>query len=259
MFTVELGLAAIYFARHSKDRRSLRWMVALSIFNDVVCVIAASAHAYMTLVPFVAPPVPYHRWPYPVLTVSTGISAFIEQTFLTYRFYKLSENRPISSIIFLAVSVHTVFTIYAGVSMGVNPSYTSNLGVTAVTVAVSMRSVVDILIPLGIVWQLRKADTSFASTKNLVRRISVSTISSGTGVALMGLVFLGLFWSRSLVFDIFCKLLGRLYSITILVNLLLRKRGGDVSDTDLHLPWDTNGSSVGTGSIRSLFPAISTV
>lgn len=123
----------------------------------------------------------------------------------------------------MLVLVHVVFTMIATVEIALQPEFTSELGTTATTVAFCVSVALDLTIPIVLTWKLRQFNSFFQSTKSMIRRITIQAISSGFVVALAGIAFIIMFWTSTPGHLVISGVLGRLYSLTILVNLLGRK------------------------------------
>jgi len=169
-----------------------------------------------------------YSWSVPTIIISTSISAMIEQGFLIHRFHYLSKNHFISFVLAFLVVVHVVFYFIAGIFVGLHPDLRFNhrhsLGTVAATIATALSAVIDVSIALALVIQLRKMKTAFRSTNGLIRRVSINSIASGCAVSIFGVILPILFQLRANVILVFAMTLGRFYSITVLVNLVMLKR-----------------------------------
>jgi len=92
------------------------------------------------------------------------------------------------------------------------------------TVSFSLGAAIDILIPILLIWELRKIKTTYTHTQSFIRRIIVNAASSGCCVALAEIFSLILFWAQYSVVLLGCAIVGPFYGITVLVNLFVCQR-----------------------------------
>ncbi|KAJ7192587.1 hypothetical protein GGX14DRAFT_479938 [Mycena pura] len=87
------ALEIVFFAYHMRQSRwnlpVLKYAVLLMILNDALGTVCGCAYyVYYFLVDLARAP----QWPLAVVLVSTGLSAFIEQSYLIRRYWKVSGN-----------------------------------------------------------------------------------------------------------------------------------------------------------------------
>ncbi|KAF5371503.1 hypothetical protein D9615_009589 [Tricholomella constricta] len=223
LYSLELALTAIYFHQFPKDAPFVRVMVILFLLADTLGTISTCATTWMFAITYANVMVTFNFWTTPVLILTTAVSAMLEQSFLIYRVYALSHCKVVCGFLLLLVVTHVAFSILSSVELSIHPEFGPGIAIMATTVAFCVAAALDILIPIALIWQLRKFTSIFESTKNLVRRLSIKAISSGSVVAITGILFLILFWLQIPEYLIITSTFGRLYSLTVLVNLLGRK------------------------------------
>jgi len=191
-------------------------MVFLSTVHDVVLV-ASSFHSC------IKKPKGF-QWPIPTGLLNNGLIAFCEHVYLIYRFYHLSKNLPLTTILLiLTIAQAGCQLASAGIWLknALSPlqliGKTTNVKVT--TAAVALRAAIDILVAIAVAWQLSRFSVAFATTKSLVRKIMVSTVISGALTALWGVLILALLVTDQYLFVTFSTTIGKIYVITVLANL----------------------------------------
>ncbi|KAF7426075.1 hypothetical protein PC9H_008441 [Pleurotus ostreatus] len=268
LYATEINLAYRYMCKFPNDSRMNRGIVRFALVVDTISTVAVCGNAWIFLVgtPRTGLPPTFHRWPLPTLVIATACSASLEQSFLIFRFWKLrhagsemqrqmreSASRRFHKLrdVFMAgflallVCTHTGFALTSGILIFLNPIIAPGFAVTATTVAKCVSGAADILIAIALVWQLRTVDASFRPTQSLIRRLIANAIASGAIVAVTTLLLMVLFLVKAPAFNIFSAILGRLYSITILVNLSTRLRKHSGSTTGCSDPTPTlNLSSI---------------
>ncbi|KAF9495066.1 hypothetical protein BDN71DRAFT_900970 [Pleurotus eryngii] len=254
LYAMEINLAYRYMCNFPNDSRMIRGIVCFALVVDTISTVAVCGNAWIFLVgtPRTGLPPSYLQWPLPTLIIATTCSASLEQSFLIFRFWKLrhagsemqrqmreSASKRFQKLpdIFMAgflallVCTHTGFALTSGILVSRNPVIAPEFAVAATTVARCVSGAADILVAIALVWQLRTVDASFRPTQCLIRRLIANAIASGAIVAVTTLLLMVLFLVKALAFYIFFAILGRLYSITILVNLStrLRKHSGSTA------------------------------
>jgi len=223
LFFLEIVLAIRYFSQFKGSSR-FNLLVVLIMSNATVTLLATFANTWKLLITHRLSPPTQHSWPLPVMIISKNIAATIEQSFLVYRYYGLSKSIFVSSFCVLAIAVHLASGLLTGIEALVHPSFTNPISIMAHTVSFSMGAVIDILIPVLLIWELRKIKTTYAHTQSFIHRIIVNAASSGSCVALAEIFSLTLYWAQYSVVLLGCAIVGPFYGITVLVNLFVCQR-----------------------------------
>jgi hypothetical protein len=129
-----------------------------------------------------------------------------------------------SFFVVFAILVHFASGLVVGIESLVHPAFTNEVGIMAHTVSFSLGAALDILIPILLIWELRKIKTTYTHTQSFIRRIIVNAASSGCVVALAEIFSLTLFWTQYSVVLLGCAIVGPFYGITVLVNLFVCQR-----------------------------------
>ncbi|RDB29903.1 hypothetical protein Hypma_013990 [Hypsizygus marmoreus] len=232
IFALEIVLVYRYFSRFLRyGPYALHVLVAVILLVDAVGTIGVCASTWLYLVVDGVDPIKDHLWTMPLLLVATSLSAVLEQTFLIYRFHVLSHARSMTAFLLSLVTFHMIITTWCAVNIALYP-VRSRSGTATITfiLGASTAALVDLLIPGVLIWQLQKINSSLQSTQCLIRRVSIQAVSSGTLVAFLGVIAMTLFALMRTAFLIFWFPLGRVYGITVLINLLARHRSANVDE-----------------------------
>jgi len=218
LFIVEFVLAILYcyqFNVHGPRRFNL--IVNFLVVNAVGALIATCANAWKLLIIHPASPPVNHSWPIPLMVIFSNIASTIEQCFLLYRYYTLSRRMHLTGLVLLLIVANATSGFTAAVYILVRPEYP----MTTVTTAISyyLGAIVDVLLPILIIWELRQIRTTYSGTQSLIRRVIVNAASSGAIVAVVEILLLVLFWIRSPAIVLVGAALDPLYGITVLINL----------------------------------------
>ncbi|KAF7290259.1 hypothetical protein MIND_01339600 [Mycena indigotica] len=259
VYMVELLLAYEYYT--NKHLRSpganttfVRWIVALQLLIDTVGTIGDSAFAYLMLVThwgdmaYLA----YNAWPGAVYCITSGISGFIVQLYLVWRYGILSKNYVICGILVLGALTAVSGAIGLGILSMVHRSTSDRKKIVPISMVWLIASVVtDIGVAGALVITLRGFKSNFKSTRSIIHRLIVGAIQTGSATAVVAAVTLITFalWPNTALSLAPGFFLGRLYGCTLLFNLTTRRMGGagDPSDaSDEHF----SGSRGASGTAR---------
>jgi hypothetical protein len=149
------------------------------------------------------------------------IAATIEQCFLLYRYFGLSRNIFSTAVVVLMVIAHDFFGALWAIGLLEPTGFDKAFVMTA---AYCFSAGVDILIPLLLIWELRKIKSTYSCTQSFIRRVIVNAASAGCCVALCEILVLVLLWNEPSAICLFNAALGPLYGITVLINLFVCQR-----------------------------------
>ncbi|KAJ7643736.1 hypothetical protein FB45DRAFT_281174 [Roridomyces roridus] len=209
-----------YFMPQWKLKHVYQYGAYLLILNDVIGSVAVCVNFYDTVVDRV----PQSETAIVVLLITTAISAVMEQSFLLHRYYTISRNRFTISFISLLVVAHFAMTLVCS-TLGPARDQTFTPKLAASTLASIFCAVADVFVSCSIIWTLSGLNTMWRSTQHIVRVLCLNALTSGAVVAtvtvLAGItaVVKGV---DSIIFSIFFASMGRVYSLTILVNIIVR-------------------------------------
>ncbi|KAJ7490456.1 hypothetical protein FB451DRAFT_1389245 [Mycena latifolia] len=245
LFTTEVALFVYYIPKWNLHLAYRYWFYVV-IANDLLATCIVCANLYTTIVDNGSRP----SWLIAILLLSSGISAFMEQTFLIHRYYTVARSIPMSAILMLLVVAHfgvILAAVYGGLSF--KAVFGAKVSACIYFVSASLCAAADVLIALSIVWSLSGIRPMWRSTQQLIRVLCINALTSGAVVASVtllamvtqlveGVIAIGAslpFPLINLLFILMCATqfsvsssMGRVYSLTILVNIVVRNSQRDV-------------------------------
>ncbi|KAJ7027095.1 hypothetical protein C8F04DRAFT_1294952 [Mycena alexandri] len=235
LYTAELLLCIRYFARPSRPL-SHKIAVGILIFADTVCTVALCFEtAFFILPPVITTNLRLILAPLAVAIICTYISAAIAQLFLCNLFYVLTGNILVTIGLVVLILVHLAFSWASGISVVVLLKVTG-IVFTETTVGAISCAATDVIISVSLAWKFSRMMAGTRpenSTRSLLRRLLVITVSSGLFCAANTFVMMILLLKGNPVYNFFFTCQGRVYALTILGNFLVgipeRERNDTVS------------------------------
>ncbi|KAK7472350.1 hypothetical protein VKT23_000467 [Stygiomarasmius scandens] len=229
LYMLEITQVVRYFQTFPKDTVGLKIVVALLFIIDTTATLCQYIGVYLYAVThfgdFVYASASY--WPIPVYLISSGIGGFIVQTFLTYRFWVLSRIITLAILFELVILTMLAGATASAVMVARTSSY-SDRGIVRIPVMLWLVSSAfgDGIIALGLIWRLRNVKTPFADTASVIKRLTYTTIQTGSSTAIIAIIVLALYLHQP--GDNVCTAigwcLGRVYTLTLVHNLNTRTR-----------------------------------
>jgi len=198
----------------------------------------------------VAPPrgPPRASWNVPTGIIAKSIAGLCEQSYLINLFYKMSNNLPLTIILGIFMMSHVGCHVGAagymlsnGLGAGQLVGKTTNVRVTKA--AWSLGAVTDVLVAVGVLWQLVRLNVVFTSAKGITRKFLVCTLVSGGLTGICGILLLILLSTNQYAHLILAPNFSKIYGITVFANLALIQ---DTQET-----WRQTTVSGGTRDIGS--------
>ncbi|KAF9051429.1 hypothetical protein BJ165DRAFT_1524371 [Panaeolus papilionaceus] len=233
LFMLELTLAIYYFSRFPTKplfRRSLKGVLVA----ESICMLAMFAGTWEVLLSvfkatefFSENPTNDWRWSIPLASFMVMVVAIFEELFLIDRCRRLSQPKYIIIPLLALVVAHAVLNLYSIIYVLKSPlidPYEKRYGTTAAAVTACLAATVDTFIPMALSWQLYRVTPEQISRQRSWLDTMINMISSGGLGGLMSLVQLIVFWVRPDVFFMLVNTMGRIYGITLFVNLLVSRR-----------------------------------
>jgi len=152
--------------------------------------------------------------------------------FLIYRYYGLSRSKFWTGLVIFLIILHLASGLAVGVDLLAHPEFGRPIVVLANTVSYCVGAFMDILIPILLIWELRKLETTYTSTQSVIRRIIVNFASSGCIVAFAEVFTLLIFLLDYKIVLLGCAILSPFYGITVLVNIFVCQRRISAARTD---------------------------
>ncbi|KAJ7080991.1 hypothetical protein C8R44DRAFT_895193 [Mycena epipterygia] len=243
LYAVEVIQAAYYYRHFKHDNWRLKLLVSSAIAIDSVSMIANYASVYL-----VTQSLTGEIWrtcrtsigqPEPLCVFTTAAVAALAQSFLAARYWLLSENKFITLTLFIFITVAIGGAFTSAVTLVIFPEYKNRQkAIIPATIWLVSEAVTDISIALALLLEFRRVKPVFEKTRSLVDRLVAQTIQTGAAGATIALVSLIAFIvnKESNVSTGIAYCLGRIYCLTMLANLNVRKTGN---------AWLSRGTSSG--------------
>ncbi|KAJ8087642.1 hypothetical protein PM082_006476 [Marasmius tenuissimus] len=177
-----------------------------------------------------------------------GIIAFMVQSYYAYRIRLLSDSKILlPGAIFITAFIQLVGAITAG-SLAATITYLSELRDRCFVGSIMWlagSATCDVLIAISMAWVLSRKNSSYKETQDLIRRIIILTMETGSLTALAAtadlIIFMG--FPQLDVHITFTLTLAKLYSNSLLVSLNARVKIPGSRGYKGNSPFVTNGSS----------------
>ncbi|KAF4599843.1 hypothetical protein EYR40_006945 [Pleurotus pulmonarius] len=218
-YTLELVMAYVYFRNYQEDRKLMKLAVAALLLIGLVSVVSYMACTYLYTV------VHWGNQEYLevqntfiiISLLTTGISATIVQSFMTFRYWTFSLNSFIALILAILAMFSFGDSLISSVIIKSNPHYSDRNKVAVVMTSwLSFSACLDIATTVCLVWTLKHTNASFIRTKSFG---SGGVTSVGAVLALVSYLVDG----ESNVWLGIISCLRPLYVLTMLFNLIMRK------------------------------------
>ncbi|KAJ4485357.1 hypothetical protein J3R30DRAFT_1346682 [Lentinula aciculospora] len=224
LYGTELVLSAFYLI-NSRPNAFFRWSLAISLCIDTVCtgVVCYNVYLYLILEPE-ALTSERQPWTLPATILCTYHAALVEQVFFTYRYWQITRNKFITSLICAITAAHVALAWVLGIGLIMNP-VVSQHGLNLTIIAATLCAATDLLIAITMFHTMRTIKTTYTATQSLLRRISIQSVACGSTTSIFTIIMVSLLVTHNLEpFTVIFDILGRLYTLTILINYIsLRK------------------------------------
>ncbi|KAJ7240386.1 hypothetical protein B0H12DRAFT_1326430 [Mycena haematopus] len=225
LFVLEIFLMNWYFRLPSKPLFH-RISVGAILAFDTVCTFAIYIRVY--LVVLVIPCQSHGLFvrsslqTLAVIIFTTYSTASIEQLFLCYLYFTLTQRRVITGFFVFSVAVHLAFNYLSAILILVNNSPQGWAFLSSKIGAISC-AVTDIMIASALTYSFIRIERNLVvrvSTRSRLRRLMVLTFSSGVIVASVTLLVMILLIKANPAYSLFFYAQGRIYALTTLCNYL---------------------------------------
>ncbi|CAK5283280.1 unnamed protein product [Mycena citricolor] len=233
LFAIEVMYAWRYFSTYWHDRWLFKATVAVCLAVDSVSVAANCGAAYLYCVAHWGDRSYLENearlyWPIFLYVITTGVTAVIVELYLLFRYWKAARLWYTTiPLFFTTVAAFVGCAVTTGLLIKYNQYEEREYLVIPVTVWLVASTCADVGIALGLVFQLlgMQRETAFDRTKTAIRRLIRDAVQTGTVTSIFATITLITYLvkqeSNVTVGIGFC--LGRLYTLTLLYNLLSRK------------------------------------
>ncbi|KAJ7079716.1 hypothetical protein B0H15DRAFT_493666 [Mycena belliarum] len=230
-FTIEF-ITAIIYMRNWDPRKPYKCWVYAMLLVDSFASFAVFANAFQALV-YSPPNVP---WPISMGIISNGLSTFVGQSFLIHLHWLITKKSLVSGFLMflavanlmtsLAIAIKTTLNLNLALSRGRTAAPTASLyhpihlG-SAILVASTNTSIAVAL--ASPTWSTMPFAPRF---RKRLQTVCTNALSSGALVAVVTLLAMALLLSRKadMALAFLATFICRLYSLTVLVNLIVRSR-----------------------------------
>ncbi|TFL01609.1 hypothetical protein BDV98DRAFT_604310 [Pterulicium gracile] len=255
LFMLELALAYVYFSNF-RDRWPFQGLVILALLVDTASTANVCIWVYANTITHWGDTgiLEYQYWPVAMYLLTLGLSGFFTHVFLIYRYFMLCRNKWITGISALlaltslgSCTTAVVFSRMDGAHMTMR-----NMSRIPITLWMSATTVTDIVIAASLVYQLSQVKTEVKETNGLIYHLAKVAISTGSATAALAVISIATY-----LVDVYSNVpvavamgLGRMYTITILYNLLLRhshrKPGSNFYSDPFSLAYHGGGGQPGS-------------
>ncbi|KAJ6528920.1 hypothetical protein B0H19DRAFT_1194129 [Mycena capillaripes] len=234
LYMAEIIQVQYYFTHFKHDDWKLKTFVWVAFSLDTVSVVADYAGAYLYTITYAGDPVYLSNghWPIPVYLFTTAVIAVLVQSFLLVRYWRFTRNIPLTLLNCFFIFVAFGGSFAAGVVTAMFPALAQRQKDTIpATIWLVTEAMADLSIAAALLWQFKKAKPTFVKTRSVLHRLMALTIQTGTVTATVALAALITFLLKkeTNVCVGIAYTLGRLYVLSLLVNLNVRRSGRSAS------------------------------
>ncbi|KAJ6452099.1 hypothetical protein C8R45DRAFT_1124172 [Mycena sanguinolenta] len=230
LYTVEFLQAVRYFCNFKNDSWMLKSYVALAFAIDTVSALGDYACVYLYTITHAGDFVylTKQNWPVPLYIITTSFVAILVQSFLTFRYWRFTNNTV--TVCFMSILIFAAFGggFSSGLTVVLFPAFKDRDKVLiSGTVFFVTQVSADILIAAALVREFLEAKSKFREqrrVKNILNRLVLRTIQTGTATAVIGAGALVVFVinDETNIPAGIMNTLGRVYLLSMLMNLNAR-------------------------------------
>ncbi|KAL0573691.1 hypothetical protein V5O48_008262 [Marasmius crinis-equi] len=253
-----------YYTHYPKDSFMLKLFIGIVVAVDFGSLIAGYGQVYLLGVTYWGQEIVLQEqfWPIPVALVTTGLTAFLVQSFLIYRVQVLYVYLPVSVLTCInpdasygrtknwlvpaVLAVGAIGSLTAAVASGATfaiyrPYADRYKGRIQVLAWLSTTTATDIAITLALIIRFIGMKTTFKQTETVIHRLIRTSMQTGATTCILAVIVLITYVvnNASNVEAAFTFILGRAYVLTLLYNVNLRTSqttSAQVADSDTRRP-----------------------
>ncbi|KAG2010125.1 hypothetical protein CC2G_012969 [Coprinopsis cinerea AmutBmut pab1-1] len=196
-------------------------------------------------------------WPYPNTIITTGLTAFSTQSFLSYRVYRLTKR----TVLYFSSIAIAAGTLALGMVCAVKAFYVTNyLELPSLrpylTVWLCMEMAIDLVICGILLYTLGHSRTGFAQSDTVIRRLMRAAVQTGCFATAFAAVTLVLFLTNgdTQLYSLVGIPISRVYSNALMDTILCR---GELRDlVQRSRGGETNTQQTNTYGLTSLTPSV---
>ncbi|KAF9247140.1 hypothetical protein BU15DRAFT_69979 [Melanogaster broomeanus] len=251
-----------YYTHYPKDPWYIKLLVGAALVSDTCHQALITHSAYTYLVTDFGNLVGITKlvWSLIVEVLFNGFTAFMVQSFLAMRVYRLSNKSYLatSSVMVLVIGEFVLLLIYVGKALPMDTFVElAELKVLSMSIN-AVAAAGDVLIAIFLCVLLQKSRTGFRKSDTMINKLILFSMNTGllTSIcAVASLVSISV-WPNTFIYIMFYFCLGRLYCNSLLATLNARKGlRGDSQNDEMSLSLQgvkhkTNQSMAGTSQNR---------
>ncbi|KAK0470584.1 hypothetical protein IW261DRAFT_1010180 [Armillaria novae-zelandiae] len=245
LYTFQVALS-IYCLCLLTTTKWLRYWIFTALVLDGTCSIVDMANVYIYMVINNETSSSYptsSAWTVPTAALLTYTSASNAQAFFCYRYWTLSRNKWMTGCIISLIIGHMLCNLGTNIYILAHPNDTITVLPSMIANA-AMCAATDITIAGSLVWACSHIHSLYAHTRNVLRRVMIQAMTCGFTTAIfttLMIVFLFTVWNAC--FTIFASL-GRIYSLTVLITVILLKVMGRSDPSSSSIDGDDDSEPV---------------
>ncbi|KAJ7348725.1 hypothetical protein DFH08DRAFT_1080025 [Mycena albidolilacea] len=242
LYTAEMLQAVYYFRKFKDDDWRLKTLVTVAFVIDTVSVLADYTFVYLCTITH-AGDLAYlskANWAIPLYIICTSCVAILVQSFLAFRYWRLTNNTILVVLLCMLILVAFGGTFISGLGVVLFPAYKDRTKVrVAGTVWLVAQVSVDLIIAGALVYEFQKAKSRFLEDRRRIHdtlnRLVMLTIQTGSATALIAVAAAITFLindETNIPTGIMYSV-GRVYVLSMLLNLNIRASANEKSTQDI--------------------------
>ncbi|KAJ6566099.1 hypothetical protein B0H19DRAFT_1257379 [Mycena capillaripes] len=242
LYTAEILQASYYFSKFKDDDWRLKMIVAVAVIIDTVSALGDYACVYLYTVTH-AGDLAYaskQNWAVPLYLISTSCVAILIQSFLVFRYWRFTNNTIVVALLSMLILASFGGAFASGLVIVLFPAFKDRTKVrVSGTVFIVTQVSADFIIAGALVYEFQKAKSKFMEGQrrihNALNLLVVLTIQTGSAKAIIAVAALILFLindETNISVGIMYSL-GRVYVLSMLLNLNIRISGNERSSQDI--------------------------
>ncbi|KAJ7891090.1 hypothetical protein B0H13DRAFT_2665875 [Mycena leptocephala] len=229
LYTLEIVLCWRYFGRPNRPLVH-KIGVGLMVLADTACTAAVGVDVIMA-----ALQLPFQSVfaPLAIQILMTYISSVVSQLFLSNLFYLLTGIKTVVVPLLVLIFVHLGFS-WTSAILSLKNLDTGGMAFTTTTIGAVTCAATDVIIAVCLTWKfwtMMSRTIPEHSTRSLLRRILILTVSSGALCAFNTLTMMILLLKNNGAFTFFFVCQGRVYALTLLGHFLVGTPGSSRSES----------------------------
>ncbi|KAJ7883077.1 hypothetical protein B0H13DRAFT_2047280 [Mycena leptocephala] len=251
LYTAEFMQAMYYFSHFKHDGWKLKTLVAVAFLIDTVSTVVDYVCVYLYVITHAGDPLylGHTPWPLPFYVIATAVVGVVVQTFLVVRYWRVTQNTIV--VLFLALLIASAFggSFACGLMVALYPTFKDRTKIKIpATIWLVTEAIIDLGIAAALLWELRKARGIMVERRSVLDRLVAVTFQTGAAAATVAVAALiaYLLKPESNLPGGITYTLGRIYVLTLLSNLNIRRSGKSYSSTGVSSSPGTRGREPGS-------------